>query len=157
MRTMPVPRVVYLLADMTVWLVVVLPGVVFAVIVAALRFGLDLEISPLVVPAILLVVLTATSVGYTMASLLPPMVAQMASQILVVFILMFSPLNFPADRLPGWLATIHSILPIQAMGELMRGTLASNTFPLTTGAFLLLGAWCAATFAATSLVLTRRA
>jgi hypothetical protein len=43
------------------------------------------------------------------------------------------------------------------MGELMRGTLASNTFPITAGAFLLLGAWCAATFAATSVVLTRRA
>jgi ABC-2 type transport system permease protein len=70
---------------------------------------------------------------------------------------MFSPLNFPADRLPGWLATLHSFLPIQAMGELMRGTLASNTFPLTAGAFLLLGAWCAATFAVTGVVLTRRA
>ena len=151
-----VPRVVYLLADMTVWLAVVVPGVIFAVLVAAIRFGLDLEISPLVVPAVLLVVLTATSVGYALASLLPPMVANMASQVLVVFILMFSPLNFPADRLPGWLATIHGFLPIQAMGELMRGTLAANTFPLTAGAFLLLGAWCAATFAATSVVLTRR-
>jgi ABC-2 type transport system permease protein len=157
MRTLPVPRVIYLLADMTVWLAVVVPGVIFAVIVAAIRFGLDLEISPLVVPAVLLVVLTATSVGYALASLLPPMVANMASQVLVVFILMFSPLNFPADRLPGWLATVHSFLPIQAMGELMRGTLASNTFPLTAGAFLLLGGWCVATFSATSVVLTRRA
>ena len=157
MRTLPVPRVVYLLADMTVWLAVVVPGVIFAVLVAAIRFGLDLEISPLVVPAVLLVVLTATSVGYALASLLPPMVANMASQVLVVFILMFSPLNFPADRLPGWLATIHGFLPIQAMGELMRGTLAANTFPLTAGAFLLLGGWCVATFSATSVVLTRRA
>jgi ABC-2 type transport system permease protein len=157
MRTLPVPRVIYLLADMTVWLAVVVPGVIFAVVVAAIRFGLDLEISPLVVPAVLLVVLTATSVGYALASLLPPMVANMASQVLVVFILMFSPLNFPADRLPGWLATVHSFLPIQAMGELMRGTLASNTFPLTAGAFLLLGGWCVATFSATSVVLTRRA
>jgi ABC-2 type transport system permease protein len=157
MRTLPVPRVVYLLADMTVWLAVVVPGVIFAVIVAAIRFGLDLEISPLVVPAVLLVVLTATSVGYALASLLPPMVANMASQVLVVFILMFSPLNFPADRLPDWLAAIHRILPIQAMGEVMRGTLAPDAFPLTIGAVLVLAAWCVATFAATSLVLTRRA
>ena len=157
MRTLPVPRVVYLLADMTVWLAVVVPGVIFSILVAAIRFGLDLEISPLVVPAVLLVVLTATSVGYAMASVLPPMVAQMASQILVVFILMFSPLNFPVERLPGWLATIHSFLPIQAMGELMRGTLATNTFAISAGAFFLLGAWCAATFAVTSVVLTRRA
>ena len=157
MRTLPIPRVVYLLADMTVWLAVVVPGVAFAVVVASIRFGLDLHVSPLVVPAVLLVVLTATSVGYAMASLLPPLVAQMASQVLVVFILMFSPLNFPADRLPGWLATVHSVLPIQAMGEVMRGTLDTNSFPLTADAFLLLGAWCAASFAATGVVLTRRA
>jgi len=157
MRTLPIPRVVYLLADMTVWLIVVVPGVAFAVVVAALRFGLDLQVSPLVVPAVLLVVLTATSVGYALASLLPPMVAQMASQILVVFILMFSPLNFPADRLPGWLATIHSVLPIEAMGDVMRGTLAPDAFPLTLGAVALLAVWCAATFTLTSLVLTRRA
>jgi len=157
MRSLPIPRVVYLLADMTVWLAVVLPGVVFAVIIASIRFGLDLQISPLVVPAVVLVALTATSVGYALASLLPPMVANMASQVLVVFILMFSPLNFPADRLPVWLAAIHSVLPIQAMGEVMRGTLASNSFPITFGSFALLGAWCVASFAATSVVLTRRA
>jgi ABC-2 type transport system permease protein len=157
MRSLPIPRVVYLLADMTVWLAVVLPGVVFAVIIASIRFGLDLEISPLVVPAVVLVALTATSIGYALASLLPPMVANMASQVLVIFILMFSPLNFPADRLPGWLAAIHNVLPIQAMGEVMRGTLASNSFPITFGAFALLGAWCVASFAATSVVLTRRA
>jgi hypothetical protein len=63
----------------------------------------------------------------------------------------------PADRMPGWLAAIHSVLPIQAMGEVMRGTITSNSFPLTWGAFLLLGTWCVASFATTSLVLTRRA
>jgi ABC-2 type transport system permease protein len=156
MRTLPVPRLAYLLADLTVWLVCVVPGVVFSVVVAAVRFGLDLQVSILVVPAVLLVVLTATSIGYALASLLPPMLAQMISQVLVVFILMFSPLNFPADRLPGWLAAIHNVLPIQAMGQVMRGTIASNTFPITTGAFLLLGAWCAASFTATGFVMTRR-
>jgi ABC-2 type transport system permease protein len=156
MRSLPIPRVVYLLADMTVWLVVIVPGVAFSVVVGSMRFGLDLQVSPLVVPAVLLVALTATSVGYAIASLLPSMIAQMLSQALVVFILMFSPLNFPADRLPGWLAAIHSFLPIQAMGEVMRGTLASNSFPITLGAFAILGAWCAASFAATSVVLTRR-
>jgi ABC-2 type transport system permease protein len=157
MRSLPIPRVVYLLADMTVWLVVVLPGVAFAVIIGSIRFGLDLQVSLLVVPAVVLVALTATSVGYALASVLPPMLANMASQILVVFIFMFSPLNFPSDRLPGWLAAIHNVLPIQAMGEVMRGTLASNSFPITLGAFALLGVWCCASFAATSLVLTRRA
>ena len=94
---------------------------------ASLRFGLDLDVSPLVVPAFLLVALTASAVGYAMASVLPPAIAMLLTQVLVVFVLMFSPLNFPAERLPDWLQAIHSVLPIQAMGEVIRGTLAGGT------------------------------
>jgi ABC-2 type transport system permease protein len=156
MRTLPVPRLVYLLADMTVWLAIVLPGVAFAIVVGVWRFGLELQVSPLIVPAMLLVVLTTTSIGYALASILPQMLANLVTQILVVFVLMFSPLNFPPERLPDWLATIHAVLPIQAMGEVIRGTLAGNVFPLVAGPFLLLGAWCIAAFALTGRVLTRR-
>jgi len=143
MRALPIPRVVYLLADLTVQLLVVLPGVVFGVLVATWRFNLPIEVSPLVVPAVILVVLTATSVGYAMASLL-------------VLVFMFSPLQFPADRLPDWLAAIHRVLPIQAMGEVMRGTLAPTQFPVSAGPFVLLGTWCAITFAISWRVLARR-
>lgn len=46
MRSLPVPRMTYLLADLTVWLAIVLPGVVFAVVVGAWSFSLDLAVSP---------------------------------------------------------------------------------------------------------------
>lgn len=156
MRSLPIARLVYLLADMTVWLGIVLPGVVFAIVVGAIRFGLELSVSPLVVPALLLVAVTATSIGYALASLLPPMLAHLLTQVLVVVILMFSPLNFPADRLPDWLAAIHRVLPIEAMGDVIRGTLAGATFPLSAGPFLLLGAWAAAGFGVTYAVMNRR-
>ena len=156
MRSLPVPRMVYLLADLTVWLAIIMPGLVFALVVASLRFDLTLDVSPLVVPALLLVALTASSVGYAMACVLPPMVAVLLTQVLVVFVLMFSPLNFPAERLPGWLQAVHSVLPIQAMGEVIRGTLAGGTFPLTAGPFLLLVAWCAGGLGVAYLTLRRR-
>ena len=156
MRTLPIPRLVYLFADMTVWLAIVLPGVAFAIVVAAIRFDLDLQVSPLIVPAILLVILTTTSIGYALASVLPQNIANLVTQVLVVFVLMFSPLNFPAERLPEWLAAVHSILPIQPMGELIRGTLAGDVFPLRASAFLVLGAWCVAALVLTGRVLTRR-
>lgn len=156
MRVLPVPRIAYLLADMTVWLVVVLPGVAFAVALGAFRFGLDLRLSPLVIPAVLLVALTSTAIGYAIAFLLPQTLANMLTQVLVVFVLMFSPLNFPADRLPEWLALAHRILPIQSMGEVLRGTLASGTFPLTTSMFAMLTVWCVASLVITLRVLERR-
>ena len=156
MRSLPVPRLTYLLADVTVWLAIVLPGVMLGVVVGAWRFGLDLQVSPLVVPAVLMVALTATCVGYAIASVLPYMVTVIVTQALVVFVFMFSPLTFLPDRLPDWLETIHRALPIQAMGEVTRGTIAANVFPVPATAFVTLGVWCVAAFAVTYAVMTRR-
>jgi ABC-2 type transport system permease protein len=156
MRSLPVPRLVYLFADLTVWMAVVLPGVVFALGIGVVRFGLDLEVSPLVVPAFVLVALTSATVGYAMASVLPPNFAMLLTQVLVVFVLMFSPLNFPPDRLPDWLQAVHSVLPVQAMGEIIRGTVASNTFPMSAGAWVLLMAWCVGGLGVTYMTLARR-
>jgi ABC-2 type transport system permease protein len=156
-RSLPVPRIAFLLADLTVWTGIVLPGVLFAVFVAAIRFDFELSVIPLVVPAFLLVAITASCVGYALASVLPPMVANLLSQVLVVFVLMFSPLNFPAARLPDWLQAVHAALPIQSMGEVIRGTLASNAFPLYAGSFAMLGVWCLGGFAVAYVALDRRA
>jgi ABC-2 type transport system permease protein len=156
MRTLPVARLVYLLADMTVWTIVVVPGVLAAVAIAALRFSLALDPSWLVIPAFVLVGLTATAVGYAIASLLPPTLSQLIAQVLVLFILMFSPLNFPPERLPDWLAFIHQFLPIQAMGEVVRGALAGGVYQADLADYLLLGGWCVGGFIATYVVLERR-
>jgi ABC-2 type transport system permease protein len=156
MRSLPVPRLSYLVADLTVWLGIVVPGVVLGVLVGAWRFGLDLQVSPLVVPAVLMVALTATCVGYAIASVLPYMLTVIITQAVVVFVFMFSPLTFLPDKLPGWFEAIHRILPIQAMGEVTRGTIAANEFGLPPGAFLTLGVWCALGFGVTYLAMTRR-
>jgi ABC-2 type transport system permease protein len=156
MRSLPVPRLSYLVADLTVWLAIVVPGVILSVLVGAWRFGLDLQVSPLVVPAVLMVALTATCVGYALASILPYMVTVIITQAIVVFVFMFSPLTFLPSKLPGWLEAIHSVLPIQAMGEVTRGTLAPNEFGLPMGAFLVLGVWCVLGFGVTYAAMTRR-
>lgn len=157
MRTLPVPRMLFLLADLSVWLVIVLPGLVFALMVGAARFDLAFEVSILVVPAVLLVALTSTAVGYAMACVLPPMIAVLLTQVMVVFVMLFSPLNFPAERLPDWLQSVHRVLPIEAMGEVIRGTLAGNSFPISAGPFLMLAAWCAGGLGVAYLTLRRRA
>jgi ABC-2 type transport system permease protein len=72
-------------------------------------------------------------------------------------VLMFSPINFPAERLPEWLQSVHAVLPVQAMGEVIRGSLATDTFPLATGSFVLLMGWCAVSLGLSYLALRRRA
>ncbi|MGA3029298.1 MAG: ABC transporter permease [Candidatus Limnocylindrales bacterium] len=156
MRSLPVARLAYLVADLTVWLAIVIPGVILGVLVGAWHFDLHLQVSPLVVPAVLMVALTATCVGYAIASLLPYMLTVVITQAIVVFVFMFSPLTFLPDKLPAWLEAIHRVLPIQAMGEVTRGTIAPNEFGLPMGAFLTLAVWCALGFTVTYAAMTRR-
>ena len=157
MRSLPVPRMAYLMADLTVWLAVVLPGVVFGVAVGAWAFDIALSVSLAIVPAVLLTVTTAAALGYALASLLPPMIAMLISQVLVFGVLLFSPINYPAERLPDWLQTIHDVLPVQAMGEVIRGSLANDVFPLTVGPFMVLAVWCVVALGLTYVTLQRRA
>lgn len=156
MRALPVPRMAFLAADATVWFVAMLPGLVVALVVARWHYGLEFSVSPLVVVAILLVGLTATGVGYAIASFVPPMITLLLTNLLLFVALMFSPVNFPAERLPEWLQVVHNVLPITSMAEVMRGTLAQDNFELTARPFLVLIAWCAAGFAASYAAMNRR-
>jgi ABC-2 type transport system permease protein len=156
MRALPVPRLAFLAADATVWFAAMLPGLVAALLVARWHYGITLSISPLAAVAILLVGLTATGIGYAIASFVPPMVTLTLTNLLLFGALMFSPINFPADRLPEWLQTVHEVLPITSMADVMRGTLASDTFSVGATPFLVLAAWCAAAFAASYAALNHR-
>jgi ABC-2 type transport system permease protein len=156
MRALPVPRMAFLAADATVWFLSMLPGLVVALVVARWHYDLALSISPLVVIAVLLVGLTATGVGYAIASFVPPMITLLLTNLLLFVALMFSPVNFPAERLPGWLQAAHQILPITAMADVMRATLAQDNFDLTVGPFLVLAIWCAIGFTASHVAMNRR-
>jgi ABC-2 type transport system permease protein len=156
MRALPVPRMAFLAADTTVWFVAMLPGLVVALLVARWHYDLALSVSPLVVVAILLVGLTATAIGYAIASFVPPMITLLLTNLLLFGALMFSPVNFPAERLPGWLQAVHHVLPITAMADVMRGTLARDSFELTATPFAVLAVWCVAGFTASYIAMNRR-
>jgi ABC-2 type transport system permease protein len=156
MRALPVPRMAFLAADATVWFLAMLPGLVVALAVARWHYDISLSVSPLVVVAILLVGLTATAIGYAIASFVPPMITLLLTNLLLFGALMFSPINFPAERLPDWLQTVHQILPITAMADVMRATLARDSFELTAAPFAVLVGWCAAGFAASYAAMNRR-
>jgi hypothetical protein len=54
------------------------------------------------------------------------------------------------------LAMIHSVLPVQAMGEILRGPVASNVFPVTLQPWIVLRVWCAFGFGVTFWAISRR-
>lgn len=154
--SLPVPRLVYVAADATIWILVSLPGVILSLILGAVYYHFSLAVSFLVIPAILLIAVTGVFVGYFIAHGAPrPQMAQLATQIIVFGIMIFSPVMYPIEQLPGWLATVHRVLPVSYMAELSRGTLTD--LPVNLGpAFAVVAAWCAFGLIATGLLVQRR-
>ena len=143
--SLPVPRVAQVLASLSVYAVLALPGMVLALVAARLRYDLDLSVSLMVIPAALLTILVATSVGYSFAHAIPqPMITGLVTQVLAFVILVYSPINFPADRLPGWYAAIHSVLPFQHAAVVMRDALTDGLAENVGRSYLILSLWTVA-------------
>lgn len=155
--SLPVPRTTAALAWVTTNLLLGLPGLAVALAVAMVRYDLDLHISPAIVPAVLLTLFTGTMVGYAVAHALGnPMLIVAITQLLIFVIIGFSPINFPADQLPGWLASLHRWLPLAAMADTVRAGLTRGVVEDVTRSYLVLGAWAAASVGVTAAVLGRR-
>jgi ABC-2 type transport system permease protein len=125
-------------------------------VVASIRFDIDLHVGWTVIPAILLVALTGASVGYALASVLGPQVTNQVTSFMSIAILLFSPINFPADRLPGGLRAIHRVLPVEYMADTVRGSLTGRYATSAALAFSVVAAWCAAGLLLSYWATTRR-
>lgn len=155
--SLPVPRLVEVLASLTVYGAMALPGMIVALGVAVLRFDLPLRVGPLVIPAAGLTVLMATSVGYAFAhGISRPMVTGLITQVLAFAILLFSPINFPAERLPAWYATVHRYLPFQHAAVVVRDALTGGGTPGLGFSYAILSLWTVAGWLVTWRVLGRR-
>lgn len=157
MWSLPIPRLAFLTADLTVWLLAVMPGVIGGLVVGSHQYDFELQVNPLVVPAILLVALTSAAIGYALAQISPKTELTLVITNFITFCLfLFSPINFPVERLPGWLADIHRFLPIKYAADVIRGTL-TNGYPENLGrSFFVLGMWLLAGFGVTYLLIKQR-
>jgi ABC-2 type transport system permease protein len=133
-----------------------LPGVILSLVIGSVYHDFTLQVSPLVIPAFLLISMTATFVGYAIALGVPrPQMAMVASQVIVFAIMFFSPVVYPVEQLPGWLKLIHQVLPVRYMADLSRGTLTDLDINLGL-AFGITCAWCLVCFAFCYIVMKRR-
>jgi len=104
-----------------------------------------------------LVALTATTVGYAIAHLSPkPDLVPVITNVIIFCLFLFSPINFPVERLPVWLAQLHRFLPLKYAADAIRGTLTQGYSDGLGLAFVVLGAWCLAGFGVTYVLVKRR-
>jgi ABC-2 type transport system permease protein len=154
--SLPLPRLVYVAADATIWILVSLPGVILSLLLGSAYYDFGLHINPLVIPAVILIAMTGIFLGYSIAHGAPkPQMAQLATQVIVFAIMIFSPVLYPMEQLPDWLAAVHRVLPIKYMADLSRGTLTDLNVNLGL-AFTVVGGWCLLGLAVTSMLIRRR-
>lgn len=154
--TLPVPRLAPLASEITYWLMAALPGTVLALVVASRRFDFGLQVSPLVVPALLLVAGTASAVGYAIASASPPSATQQICSFVSIGVLLFSPVSLPAEQLPPALQAVHDVLPIESMADVVRWSLTGKYVTDPARAFALVSVWCVGALLLSARVATRR-
>lgn len=140
-KSLPASRKTFLIADVTIWAMVTIPAIAISVLVAHLIFRPGYSISWTIVPAFILMVASCFGIGYGYSFVLQAEAAMALSQVIAFTALMFSPINFPIERLPEWLQVVHQVLPLYHMAEVMRASLASTTFQASPVSYLVLGAW----------------
>jgi ABC-2 type transport system permease protein len=142
MWSLPVARLAHPLAELVLWTAVIVPGMLVAFALTSLRFDLDLDVSPLIVPAVMLTLLTGTAVGTAIGlKAKSPQMMNLFTNAVLMLVLLFSPVNFPAERLPGWLQAIHDVLPIGSMADLVRGALLAGYEADVARDLVTLGIW----------------
>lgn len=155
--SLPTPRSAQAVATFLLFTALSLPGAVLALAVASWRYGIGLDISPLIVPGTALCALMAISVGFGMAlAISNPLIINLITNALIFVVLLFSPIVIPASHFPAWLLAADRALPFYNMAEVIRAGLSTGLVTDLTRSYLILAAWTAAGWAMTAWVVGRR-
>lgn len=120
-RTLPVSRFNILVADFIIWGIASLPGVFMSFLAAHFRFGVRVSFSLKAIIVLILIQLCMISIGFALAYWLSPNVVGLATQIIMIGGLLFSPITYPTNRLPSSVVSFFEFLPFVPSSNLIRG------------------------------------
>jgi ABC-2 type transport system permease protein len=156
-RSLPAPRSATIAATATVFTVLVIPGAAVSLAVASWRYGVGLHISPMIVPAVLLTSLTASSAGAAIGyGINDPMVANLIGNLIIFLVLLYTPVAFPPEQFPAWLVHLHELLPFYNMAIVLRDALSVGLVANAGRSYAILGAWTVACLALAGWIAGRR-
>jgi ABC-2 type transport system permease protein len=157
MWSLPVPRSSASVAWITLNTFVAVPGMIAALLAAVWRYDVAFDISLMVVPAVALTLVTGTLLGYALAHAIPkPDVTQLITQLMIFVIFGFSPISYPIENLPDWLATANQYLPFYAMANVVRDSLTNGIVTDVGRSYFILALWATASAGVAAAVLRRR-
>ena len=155
--SLPVARPVTVAATLTVFTAAAMPGIVVTLVIATLRYGVRLAVSPQIVPAVVLASLMSASVGLGLAyGIRNGLVLGLLTNLLIFVAMMFSPIAMPIANFPTWLADLHRILPLYHMAVVIRAGLSTGLATDVGASYLILGLWTIGGLAVAGWVIGRR-
>jgi ABC-2 type transport system permease protein len=155
--SLPVPRLMTALSNFTVFSLLAIPGLAVTLVIANWRYDIDLAVSWSIVPAVLLTALMAVSVGWGVAHAVPdPRLINLLVNLVIFVALLFSPIAFPIENFPGWLAGLHHVLPFWHMASVIRAGLTEGLVTGLGGHYLGLALWTVGSWALAAWVVGRR-
>lgn len=155
--SLPVPRSASTAAWLVLNVLIAVPGMGVALLAAAWRYDIDFAVSAAVVPAVLVTLVAGTLLGYALAHAVPkPELVQLLTQVLIFVIVGFSPINYPPENLPAWMAGLHEYLPFVHMARVVRASLVEGLVDGVGRSYLVLAAWTVVAAAIVVWALRRR-
>lgn len=155
--SLPVPRSTAVASLLTLFTGMAVPGAVVTLALSAWRYHVALSPTFAVVPAVVLTAVMAASVGYAMAHLIDSaLVINLVANMLIFFVILFTPIAFPADHYPSWLVHVHEVLPLYPMAEVIRSGLDPGLVAGVGRFYLVLAAWTLASWCGVAWVVGRR-
>jgi ABC-2 type transport system permease protein len=156
-RTLSAPRSAAIAATATVFTALVIPGAAVSLAVASWRYDVALHISPMIVPAVLLTSLTASSAGAAIGhGVSDPMVTNLIGNLIIFVVLLYTPVAFPPQQFPDWLVHVHELLPFYNMAIVLRAALSVGLVADVARSYAILGVWTVAGLAFAGWIASRR-
>ncbi|MFI3213990.1 MAG: ABC transporter permease [Eubacteriales bacterium] len=122
-RTLPVPRHLIVLADVLIWGMASLPGIIMSLVAGIIRFDIDLNITLYDVFILAIILICLILIGFCIAYLFEPNMTSLITQVIMIVTLLFSPILYPASRLPEWITPIYNAFPFVPISNLIRSTI----------------------------------
>lgn len=156
-RSLPPPRSAAIAATASVFTLLVIPGAAVSLAVAVWRYGVTLHVSPLIVVAVLLTSLMASSVGAALGhGISDPMATSLVGNLIIFVVLLYTPVAFPPQQFPAWLVHLHQALPFYNMAIVLRGALSVGLVTDVGRSYAILALWTVAGLAFAGWVVSRR-
>lgn len=151
---LPVPRATLVFAELSSWVVVASPGILITPMFIWLRFDAVPHLTVQVLLVLLLAELIYIGMGLCLVLLFSLEFVQVISQVLMVFAMLFTPILFPVERLPGWLRQVQDFFPFLPLNSVLVTEIGHSSAASTNLAIPV--CWAVIAFTISAYVLTKR-